>query len=126
MQAQAIKSIQMNVRVNQELKSDGDAVLSELNMTPSEAVRLLYEFIIKNRNNLNKVKETFGIDGANTDSKKHKKYLIKKANEGRQIYSDLLEKYKLDSLHIGTDEEEINLDGLKEEHMKEQFGDLYE
>ena len=42
------KSIQMNVRIDRQLKEAGDAVLAHIGMTPSKAVRTLWEYLVVN------------------------------------------------------------------------------
>ena len=42
------KSIQMNVRIDRQLKEAGDAVLAHIGMTPSQAVRALWEYLVVN------------------------------------------------------------------------------
>lgn len=39
-------SAQMNVRMDRQLKEAGDAVLASLGMTPSQAVRALWEYLV--------------------------------------------------------------------------------
>ena len=52
---------QMNVRVPAELKREGDQRLSEMGLTPSQAVRRLYEFVVRNpRERVQEVLETPG------------------------------------------------------------------
>lgn len=41
-------SAQMNVRMDRQLKEAGDAVLASLGMTPSQAVRALWEYLVVN------------------------------------------------------------------------------
>lgn len=43
---------QMNIRIDSTLKAEGDSVFASLGMSPSEAVRALYEVAVKNRYNL--------------------------------------------------------------------------
>ena len=50
-------SVQMNVRIDRMLKSSGDGVFSEVGLTPTEAVRRLWEFASRNRANLPAVAE---------------------------------------------------------------------
>lgn len=40
------RPVQMNVRMNRQLKEAGDAVLSRMGMTPSQAVRSLWEYLV--------------------------------------------------------------------------------
>lgn len=42
------RSAQMNVRLDSQLKEAGDAVLASLGMTPSQAVRALWEYLVVN------------------------------------------------------------------------------
>ncbi len=50
---------QMNVRIPAELKREGDRRLSEMGLTPSQAVRRLYEFVVRNpRERVQEVLET--------------------------------------------------------------------
>lgn len=41
------RSVQMNVRLDRQLKEAGDAVLASLGMTPSQAVRELWEYLVE-------------------------------------------------------------------------------
>lgn len=42
------RPVQMNVRMDRQLKEAGDAVLAHLGMTPSQAVRALWEYLVVN------------------------------------------------------------------------------
>ncbi len=42
------RPVQMNVRMDRGLKDAGDAVLARLGMTPSQAVRALWEYLVIN------------------------------------------------------------------------------
>ncbi len=42
-------AVQMNTRIDSELKAQGDAAFAELGYSPSEAVRLLWGFAARNR-----------------------------------------------------------------------------
>lgn len=42
------RSVQMNVRLDSQLKEAGDAVLARIGMTPSQAVRALWEYLVVN------------------------------------------------------------------------------
>ena len=42
------RPIQMNVRIDRQLKEAGDAVLAHIGMTPSQAVRALWEYLVIN------------------------------------------------------------------------------
>lgn len=40
------RPVQMNVRMDRQLKEAGDAVLSRMGMTPSQVVRSLWEYLV--------------------------------------------------------------------------------
>ena len=42
-----VKSAQINIRMEPNLKAAGDAVLERLGMRPSDAVRALYEYLVR-------------------------------------------------------------------------------
>lgn len=42
------RPVQMNVRIDRQLKEAGDAVLAHIGMTPSQAVRALWEYLVVN------------------------------------------------------------------------------
>lgn len=42
------RPVQMNVRIDRQLKEAGDAVLTNIGMTPSQAVRTLWEYLVVN------------------------------------------------------------------------------
>lgn len=54
------RPVQMNVRMNRQLKEAGDAVLSHIGMTPSQAVRSLWEYLVVQ----NKIPD--GVQSVNT------------------------------------------------------------
>lgn len=45
----AMDAVQMNVRIDRELKREGDAALATVGYTPSQAVRLLWEIAVSLR-----------------------------------------------------------------------------
>ena len=44
-------AVQMNVRIDRELKREGDAALATIGYTPSQAVRALWENAVRLRRN---------------------------------------------------------------------------
>lgn len=42
------RPVQMNVRMDRQLKDAGDAVLAQIGMTPSQAVRELWQYLTEN------------------------------------------------------------------------------
>ena len=47
-----MESVQMNVRIDREMKASGDAAFAEAGFTPSEAVRVFWDFARRNRRTL--------------------------------------------------------------------------
>lgn len=43
--------VQMNTRIDSQLKADGDAVFASLGFTPSDAVRGIYKFAVRQKRN---------------------------------------------------------------------------
>ena len=52
------KATQLNVRIEPALKAEGDRVLAEMGLSPSEAIRLFYEYLVANRNDTFSIYET--------------------------------------------------------------------
>ncbi len=50
-------AVQMNTRIDEALKAEGDAAFAELGYSPSEAVRLVWGFAARNRRNKRKMAE---------------------------------------------------------------------
>lgn len=50
-------AVQMNTRIDEALKAEGDAAFAELGYSPSEAVRLVWGFAARNRHNRRKMAE---------------------------------------------------------------------
>ncbi len=62
------RPVQMNVRMNRQLKEAGDAVLSHMGMTPSQAVRSLWEcLVVQNKipDGIKSADLSDGVAGAN-------------------------------------------------------------
>ena len=51
------KSVQMNVRIDAELKREGDYALAQAGFTPTEAVRALYQIVAAEASDPAKVRE---------------------------------------------------------------------
>lgn len=55
--ARSGRSVQMNVRIDAELKREGDYALAQAGLTPSEAIRAFYQLIADDADNPSKVRE---------------------------------------------------------------------
>lgn len=113
------RSAQMNVRLDSQLKEAGDAVLASLGMTPSQAVRELWQYLTENghmpiakRNN----DEVLPDDIRSKASLPH-------LSEGAALVSNYYERF---SIPMPSPDEAYDYDGLYDQMMRERFGDWIE
>lgn len=113
------RSSQMNVRLDSQLKEAGDAVLASLGMTPSQAVRELWQYLTENghmpiakRNN----DEVLPDDIRSKASSSH-------VSEGAALVSNYYERY---SIPRPSPDETFDYDELYDQMMSERFGDWIE
>ena len=113
------RSAQMNVRLDSQLKEAGDAVLASLGMTPSQAVRELWQYLTENghmpiakRNN----------DEALPDDIRSKASLSH-LSEGAALVSNYYERF---SITMPSPDETFDYDELYDQMMRERFGDWIE
>lgn len=55
--ARSGRSVQMNVRIDAELKREGDYALAQAGLTPSEAIRAFYRLVADDADNPSKARE---------------------------------------------------------------------
>lgn len=60
----ALPSVQMNTRIDRELKREGDLVLEQAGLTPTEAVRCLYELAVRYRERPQELRELLEPESA--------------------------------------------------------------
>ena len=60
----AMDAVQMNVRIDRELKREGDAALATVGYTPSQAVRALWENAVRLRRNPDALRNYLAEQGA--------------------------------------------------------------
>lgn len=113
------RSAQMNVRLDSQLKEAGDAVLASLGMTPSQAVRELWQYLTENghmpiakRNN----DEVLPDDIRSKASLSH-------LSEGAALVSNYYERF---SITMSSPDETFDYDELYDQMMRERFGDWIE
>ena len=113
------RSAQMNVRLDSQLKEAGDAVLASLGMTPSQAVRELWQYLTENghmpiakRNN----DEVLPDDIRSKASSSH-------VSEGAALISNYYERFSIPRL--GPDEV-FDYDELYDQMMSERFSNWIE
>ena len=115
----AKKSIQMNVRIDRQLKEAGDAVLAQIGMTPSQAVRELWQYLTENgrmpvakRNN----------DEVPSDDMRSK-VSSSRVSEGAALISNFYERF---SIQKPSPDEAFDYDELYDQIMCERFSDWIE
>lgn len=113
------RSAQMNVRLDSQLKEAGDAVLASLGMTPSQAVRELWQYLTENgdmpiakRNN----DEVLPDDIRSKASSSH-------VSEGAALISNYYERFSIPRL---SPDEVFDYDELYDQMMSERFSDWIE
>lgn len=113
------RSVQMNVRLDSQLKEAGDAVLASLGMTPSQAVRELWQYLTENghmpiakRNN----DEVLPDDIRSKASSSH-------VSEGAALISNYYERFSIPRL---SPDEAFDYDELYDQMMGERFSDWIE
>ena len=74
---------QMNTRINEELKSAGDATLESIGYTPSRAVRALWGFVARNKHDAEVVEALLHqLEGENTSEDDERKRKVQLAESG--------------------------------------------
>lgn len=113
------RSAQMNVRLDSQLKEAGDAVLASLGMTPSQAVRELWQYVTENghmpiakRNN----DEVLPDDIRSKASSSH-------VSEGAALISNYYERFSIPRL---SPDEVFDYDELYDQMMSERFSNWIE
>lgn len=113
------RPVQMNVRIDRQLKEAGDAVLTHIGMTPSQAVRELWQYLTENghmpiakRNN----DEVLPDDIRSKASLSH-------LSEGAALVSNYYERF---SITMPSPDETFDYDELYDQMMRERFGDWIE
>lgn len=113
------RPVQMNVRIDRQLKEAGDAVLAHIGMTPSQAVRELWQYLTENgrmpiakRNN----------DEVPSDDMRSK-VSSSRVSEGAALISNFYERF---SIQKPSPDEAFDYDELYDQMMCERFSDWIE
>lgn len=113
------RSAQMNVRLDSQLKEAGDAVLASLGMTPSQAVRELWQYLTENghmpiakRNNDEVLPDDI-----------RSKVSSSRVSEGAELISNYYERFSIPRL---SPDEVFDYDELYDQMMIERFSDWIE
>lgn len=112
-------SIQMNVRIDRQLKEAGDAVLAHLGMTPSQAVRELWQYLTENGHMPVTKKDNGEVLSDDIRSKASPSHV----SEGAALISNFYERFSIQ--RPGSDEA-FDYDELYDQMMSERFSDWIE
>ena len=106
----------MNVRIDRQLKEAGDTVLAHIGMTPSQAVRALWEYLVINERMPSKEGSAEILsDEAN------QRFVESRAAQGSHIIRDSCLKYG-----IPIPEFSVDYDDLYEEAMADRYSEWVE
>lgn len=110
------RPVQMNVRIDRQLKEAGDTVLAHIGMTPSQAVRALWEYLVINERMPSKEGSAEILsDEAN------QRFVESRAAQGSHIIRDSCLKYGIPVPDLSGD-----YDDLYEEAMAERYPEWVE
>ena len=110
------RPVQMNVRIDRQLKEAGDTVLAHIGMTPSQAVRALWEYLVINERMPSKEGSAEILsDEAN------QRFVESRAAQGSHIIRDLCLKYGIPIPEFSGD-----YDDLYEEAMADRYSEWVE
>ena len=112
-------STQMNVRIDRQLKEAGDAVLAHLGMTPSQAVRELWQYLTENGHMPVTKKDNGEVLSDDIRSKASPSHV----SEGAALISNFYERFSIQ--RPGSDEA-FDYDELYDQMMSERFSDWIE
>lgn len=110
------RPVQMNVRIDRQLKEAGDTVLAHIGMTPSQAVRALWEYLVINERMPSKEGSAEILsDEAN------QRFVESRAEQGGHIIRDSCLKYGIPIPEFSGD-----YDDLYEEAMADRYPEWVE
>ncbi len=84
------KAAQLNVRIDPDLKAEGDRVLAQISLSPSEAIRAFYEFVVQNRNDIPFLEETLLGAGESAGLSEEAQRKMKALEEARACVAELM------------------------------------
>ena len=109
-------SVQMNVRIDESLKANGDRAFADLGLTPSHAVRALWEYASRNAGDKEALRTLMNsLAGPEDDSRAER---VIQARRGANLVNNLLAKH---GLHLKDPYQEIPYEQLREEALIERF-----
>lgn len=115
------KTVQMNTRIPEGLKVEGDEVLRELGYTPSQAVRAFYEYLVAHRSEPSSNLHLLTRENIKEEQEQKKNSLQK---HYLQLQDQLQTFYREHNIH--PNEQKIESYNEREEYTDEIFNRLRE
>lgn len=97
-------TMQFNVRIDPNIKAEGDRVFAAIGLTPTTAVRTLYELAVRNKNNPKVVMDSLGIDAAESAENDRISTMQHLVDKGRQIIPNFLKEYGIEEITLFSDD----------------------
>ena len=89
--------VQMNTRIDDQVKSAGDAAFAEAGYTPSQVVRAVWSFAERNRNDSSAISELLTkLRGEEVDAAEERKRRLKSLTRSESLVTSLLERNMLE------------------------------
>lgn len=85
-------TVQMNTRINEKLKSAGDAAFESVGFTPTRAVRTLWEFAARNKHDREAIEDLLHqLEGESASEEEERKRKVRLAESGPGTFERFLE-----------------------------------
>lgn len=108
-----MQAVQMNIRIDGDMKSSGDRVLADVGYSPSMAVRALWSFLARNEGNEQAVAQmldSFDFD-ANAERERARQRRLAAFERGSHMFEDALERA---GLHVSDETARMSAKDLME------------
>lgn len=109
---------QMNVRIDDDIRIEGNLALEEVGWTPSQAARALWSYAARNRQHPRKLREMMSSLEGSPGSEKEKPQPSEAVLRASRIYDEFCDKVGIDS---SKPREALPYEQLKEEAFLERW-----
>lgn len=115
-----MQTVQMNTRIDANLKAEGDLALACAGYTPSQAVRALWTLAVKNKNHPEAMRSILDGKGEKQDERQQRAALVE---SGVSICRDFINEFCLtaSSEKKAPAYEELSYDDLKMASLEERL-----
>lgn len=117
----SLQAAQINVRLDRELKSAGDALLDRVGVTPSQLVRALWEKLSRSEADARKTTDFLMMPASMSDTLDERARKLAALEAGDKIFYRFAEDLKLDPVACLPLTDEA-LGDAREELLAERFG----